>query len=94
MHGENFHLVGHAMSFNPISPPAPPPPPGGYRTGSSHVVNQSTSMKETMNIDIEEGENIEANMAVKKRYWTHEEEERLVIIYQFCNLLFLGHCLV
>ena len=47
-----------------------------------------------MNIDIEEGENIEANMAVKKRYWTHEEEERLVIIYQFCNLLFLGHCLV
>lgn len=71
---------GQTMSFNPISSP---PPPSAYGTVTSQAVKQGTSAKETVNIDIEEGENSEANRAVKKRYWTHEEEERLVITYQF-----------
>ncbi|XP_066350812.1 glutathione S-transferase T2-like [Miscanthus floridulus] len=76
MQGENFHLVGQAMSFNPISPP-PPPPPSAYGTETSQAMKQGHSTKETVNIDIEEGDNSEANIVVKKRYWSHEEEERL-----------------
>jgi hypothetical protein len=78
LQGENFHLVGQAMSFNPISPP---PPPSAYGTSTSQAVKQGTSTKETVNIDIDEEDNSEANRPAKKRYWSHEEEERLVITY-------------
>jgi len=74
------------MSFNPISPPAPP---SAHGTVTSQTVKRGTSAKETVNIDIEEGENSEANRAVKKRYWTHDEETRLVITDQFFLFLFL-----
>jgi hypothetical protein len=66
--GENFHLVGQSVSFNPMSPP----PPQG--TANNRV-------------NIDEAENSDANRAAKKgqertmRYWTHEEEERLVLNY-------------
>jgi len=93
--GENFHLVGQSMTLDPISPiPPPPPPPSAYATGRSQGVKQCTSTKETRNIDIEQGDNSEANMVAKKRYWTHEEEERLVILvfsflyFDFCMSLF------
>ena len=36
-----------------------------------------------VNIVIDEDENNDANREAKKRYWTHEEEERLVITDQF-----------
>lgn len=65
--GENFHFVGQTMGFNPISPPPPPPPPSAYGAARSQVVN----------IDIDEEDN--SRPAIRKRYWTHEEEERLVI---------------
>jgi hypothetical protein len=93
MQGENFHFVGQTMGFNPISPP--PAPPSAYGPVPSQTVKQGTLAKETVNIDIEEGENCEANRVVKKRYWTPEEEERLVITYQFAfYFLFVGQCLV
>ena len=85
MQGENFHFVGQTMSFNPISPPAPP---SAHGTVTSQTVKRGTSAKETVNIDIEEGENSEANRAVKKRYWTHDEETRLVITDQFFYFCF------
>ncbi|KAF0924323.1 hypothetical protein E2562_010018 [Oryza meyeriana var. granulata] len=62
------------MSFNPISPP---PPPSAYGTGTPQAVNQGTSTNNTVNIDIDEDDNNGANRPVKKRYWSHEEEERL-----------------
>jgi len=89
MQGENFHFVGQTMSFNPISPPAPP---SAHGTVTSQTVKRGTSAKETVNIDIEEGENSEANRAVKKRYWTHDEETRLVITDQFFIFIFVGQC--
>lgn len=77
--GENFHLVGQNMSFNPMSSPT----------------SQDTA-KNVVNIDIDEPENSDANRGAKKgqertmRYWTHEEEERLVLTVHCC---FLDHCL-
>ena len=64
------------MSFNPITPP--PPPSSAYGTATSQAVKEGTSTNETVNIDIDEDDNNEANRPVKKRYWSHEEEERLV----------------
>lgn len=66
MRGEDFHLVGQSMSFNPISPP---PPPSAYGAVPSKPVH----------IEIDEGENGEEDRPARKRYWTHDEEERLVI---------------
>ena len=68
---ENFHLAGQPMGFNPISPPP-------SACGALQAVKQGISTKETVNIDIDEDDNNEANRQVKKRYWSHEEEERLV----------------
>jgi hypothetical protein len=71
--GENFHLVGQSMSFNPMSPPAPQ----AQKDGTANNV---------VNIDNDEAENSDANRAAKMnrciRYWTHEEEERLVLTVQ------------
>ena len=89
MAGENFHFVGQTMNVNPISPP---PPPSAYGTLTPQAVKQGTSTNETVTIDIEEGENSEANRTVKKRYWTHDEETRLVITDQFFIFLFVGQC--
>lgn len=86
MQGENFHLVGQAMRFNPISPPS------AYGTGTSKA--QGYSMNDPVNLDIGKEDDSEANRAVKKRYWTNEEEERLVITYQFFILHFVGQFLV
>jgi hypothetical protein len=80
--GENFHLVGQSMSFNPMSPP----PPSAYGTPTPQAKKQGTSTNNTVNILIDEDENNDADRAAKcnhKRYWTHEEEERLVITNQF-----------
>jgi len=89
MAGENFHFVGQTINVNPISPP---PPPSAYGTLTPQAVKQGTSTNETVTIDIEEGENSEANRAVKKRYWTHDEETRLVtdqfFIFLFCRPVF------
>ena len=75
MPGENFHFVGQTMNVNPISPP---PPPSAYGTLTPQAVKQGTSTNKMVTIDIEEGENSEANRVIKKRYWTHDEETRLV----------------
>ncbi|CAD6267541.1 unnamed protein product [Miscanthus lutarioriparius] len=71
--GENFHFVGQTMSLNPISPP----PPSVHATVTSQAVKQGTLAKETVIVDNDEGDNSEANRTVNKRYWTHDEEERL-----------------
>jgi len=103
MAGENFHFVGQTINVNPISPP---PPPSAYGTLTPQAVKQGTSTNETVTIDIEEGENSEANRAVKKRYWTHDEETRLVTdqflfslvcneagnpIYLICSYFFISY---
>lgn len=62
------------MSFNPISPP---PPPTAY--GTPEAVKHGTSTNDPVNVDIDEDDSNVANRPVKKRYWSHEEEERLVI---------------
>ncbi|KAF0887575.1 hypothetical protein E2562_002294 [Oryza meyeriana var. granulata] len=67
--------IHQTMSFNPISPP---PLPSAYGTGTPQVVNQGTSTNNTVNIDIDEDDNNGANRPAKKRYWNHEEVERLV----------------
>jgi hypothetical protein len=73
--GENFHLVGQNLSFNPMSTPPPQANP-------------------IVNIEEDEDENSGANVAGKvnqKRYWTHEEEERLVQPLNnclFCTYMF------
>lgn len=75
---ENFHLVGQNIFFNPISPPT-----SAYGTPSPQATRQGTS---TNNIVIDDDEDNATNKAVNnpmktvplKRYWTHEEEERLV----------------
>ena len=67
-HGENFHLVGQNMSFHPLSTPSP------------QATTEDTT-NNIVNIDEDEADNSGANKATKmnqKRYWTHEEEERLV----------------
>jgi hypothetical protein len=76
LQGENFHLIGQPMSFNPISQS---PPPSAY--GTPQPVKQGTSTKEMVNIDIDEDDNNGANRPVKKRYWSHEEEKRPVISF-------------
>jgi hypothetical protein len=68
--GENFHLVGQPTSFNPISQS----PPSAYGT-PQHV----NSTKEPIVVD--EDDNNGANRPVQKRYWSHEEKERLVISF-------------
>jgi hypothetical protein len=80
--GENFHLVGQNLSFNPM--PSPPP--------------QQTT-KNIVNIDIDEPKHSGANRGAKKgqertlRYWSHEEEERLVLtVCYFCRSFF-GFCI-
>jgi len=65
--GENFHLVGQPMSFNPVSQSPPPP--------------QHVNSTKPVSIDIDEDDNNGANRPVQKRYWSHEEEERLVISF-------------
>ncbi|CAD6338251.1 unnamed protein product [Miscanthus lutarioriparius] len=52
-------------------------PPSAYGTATSQAVKEGTSTNEMVNIDIDEDDNNEANRPVKKRYWSHEEEERL-----------------
>ena len=88
--GENFHLVGHTMTFNPMSPP---PPPNAYGTGTSQPVKQGSSINNTVHIDIDKEETNEAKRGGKKRFWTHDEETRLVITDHFF-FLFVGQCLV
>jgi hypothetical protein len=61
--GENFHLVGQNMAFNPISPPAAT---SAYRTPSPQATKQGTSTNKKVNIVIDEDENNDANKAVKK----------------------------
>jgi hypothetical protein len=75
LQGENFHLIGQTKTFNPISPPAP----SAYGTTTPPTTKQGTSTHKTVNIEINEDDNNDANRTAKKRYWTHEEEERLVI---------------
>lgn len=67
--GENFHFVGFTQNFNPTSPP--PQPPCFKQSGPKEKVTE----------DVVGDEGVEASMAVKKRYWTHDEEVRLVIIF-------------
>jgi hypothetical protein len=84
VNGENFHLVGHTMPFNPISPLAPTPSaygpaptPSAYGPAPPQTKKQRTS-NNTVNIEIDENDNNDENRTAKKRYWTPEEEERLV----------------
>ena len=62
--GENFHLIGQNVSFNPISPH----PASSFGTpspqGTEQVMEQETSTKKMVK---------QRNL----RYWSHEEEERL-----------------
>jgi hypothetical protein len=75
-------LVGQNMAFNPISPP----PASAYRTPSPQATNKTVH-------NVIDDDNNDANKTVfVKRYWTHEEEERLVSYDHFNNLV--GHCLV
>ena len=87
--GENFYLVGHTMTFNPMSPP---PPPNAYGTGTSQPVKQGSSINNTVHIDINKDETNEAKRGGKKRFWTHDEETRLVItdhfFFPFCRPVF------
>jgi hypothetical protein len=77
--GENFHLIG---TYGTPSPPAG----STYGTPSPQATKQGTSTNKTVNIVIDDDENNDANKKVQKRYWTHEEEERLVSYDQF-NIL-------
>jgi hypothetical protein len=77
--GEKFHLVG---TYGTPSPPAG----STYGTPSPQATKQGTSTNKTVNIVIDDDENNDANKKVQKRYWTHEEEERLVSYDQF-NIL-------
>ena len=61
---ENFHFVG--LSNNP-HPPSPAPPPHG-----------TTIQTEKNSIEIDDDSGVAASRPVKKRYWTHDEEVRLV----------------
>jgi hypothetical protein len=70
------------MGFNP------PPPPSAYGTATPQAVKQGTSTNETVNIYIDEVDNNEANRPGKKRYWTYEDEERLVITDPFSYFAF------
>jgi hypothetical protein len=81
--GENFHLVGNNMAFNPISSP---PAASTYGTPSPQATKQGTSTNKTVNIVIDDDENNDAIKKVQKRYWTHEEEEQLVSSDQFTIL--------
>jgi hypothetical protein len=62
------------MSFNPISQS----PSSAYGTATPEAAKQGTSTNKSVNIDADEVDNNEANRPAKKRYWTPEEEERLV----------------
>jgi hypothetical protein len=68
--GQNFHIVGLAQNFNT----SPPPPPSVTRTPKPSRLD-----KETIDIDDDGHTGSEETRTVKKRYWTHEEEVRLVI---------------
>jgi hypothetical protein len=75
-HSENFHLVGQSIFVNPMCSPSP----SVYGTPTPEATNKGTSA------NIDESANLDTNRAAKmnnKRYWTHEEEERLVINVQF-----------
>lgn len=68
--GENFHFVGLTQNLNT----SPPPPPSAKRTKKPSRLG-----KETTDIDADGDTASEETKTVKKRYWTHEEEVRLVI---------------
>ncbi|KAL5669838.1 hypothetical protein ACJX0J_022059, partial [Zea mays] len=68
--GENFHFVGLTQNFNTSLPP--PPPPNAKRTQKP-----SRLAKGTIQIDGDGDATTEESKAVKKRYWTHDEEVRL-----------------
>jgi hypothetical protein len=68
--GENFHFVGLTQNFNTSLPP----PPSAKRTQKP-----SKLAKETIQIDGDGDAATEESKVVKKRYWTHDEEVRLVI---------------
>jgi hypothetical protein len=78
--GEDFHFVGQNMTFNPVSPP---PAATAYGTPSPQGMRQDTSTNKPVTIVVDEDENNDASKSVKKRFWTHDEEERLVITHQF-----------
>ncbi|AQK40673.1 hypothetical protein ZEAMMB73_Zm00001d024110 [Zea mays] len=67
--GENFHFVGLTQNFNTSLPP----PPSAKRTQKP-----SKLAKETIQIDGDGDAATEESKVVKKRYWTHDEEVRLV----------------
>ncbi|ONM18167.1 hypothetical protein ZEAMMB73_Zm00001d004016 [Zea mays] len=76
--GENFHFVGLTQNFN-TSPP-PPPPPNAKRTQKP-----SRLAKGTIQIDGDGDATTEESKAVKKRYWTHDEEVRLASAWLNCS---------
>lgn len=57
---------------NNFSPPSPAPTP---------YANERAS------IDLDEDDGVEASRSVKKRYWSHEEEVRLVI--SLCKIILI-----
>ena len=65
--GENFHFIGHS---NNQSPPSPAPPP--YTTGTP-------TENDSIELDDGGGAGGVASRQVKKRFWTHDEEVKLVI---------------
>jgi hypothetical protein len=73
-YGENSHFVGFTHNLRPPSP-APQPKDKGTRT-------------KTVNINIDDDEGVEANKSVKKRFWTPDEEVRLVILSFYNYALF------
>ena len=77
--GENFHLIGQNMAFNPMSPPHPASTYGTPSPGSTEqAVEENTSANKSTEQAMEES--TAANKTVKQRnlrYWTHDEEERL-----------------
>jgi len=89
--GENLHLVGQVMTFNPMSSP---PPVNAYGTGVSQPVKQGSSTNNNaVHIDIDSEDTIEPKRGGTKRFWTLEEETRLVITDHFV-FLSVGNCLV
>jgi hypothetical protein len=68
--GENFQFVGLTQNFDT----SPLPAPSAKRTPKPPRL-----AKETIEIDGDGDAATEETKAVKKRYWTHDEEVRLVI---------------
>jgi hypothetical protein len=67
---ENFHFVGLTRNLNT----SPPPLPSAKRTPKPSRLG-----KETIDIDANGDTDSEETKAVKKRYWSDEEEVRLAI---------------